>query len=65
MQKNQVLSDFKTKLLQPVRFWNKNLTTRQILQKNVFSKSMILEKKNFKKHDYEEEILFKKHDLEW
>ena len=40
-------SDFELKFLQRVRFWIENFTTRQILNENIFLKSLILEKKSF------------------
>ena len=38
-------SEFELKILRRVRFWNEDFTTREILKKNKFLKSMILKKK--------------------
>ena len=35
------VSDFKQKVSQRVRFWNKNFTTRQILKKILFLKAWL------------------------
>ena len=46
-QKIYNVSDFKWIFLQRVSFWINYFTTRQILKKNIFFKSMILKKRNF------------------
>ena len=58
-QKFQNLTDFELKILQRVRFWIKNFTTRQIFSQNIYNasdfderfflKSMIVKKKIFLK----------------
>ena len=63
-KKFQNLTDFDFKILQRVRFWIKNFTTRQIFNRKNYNASDFDEKYFFKKHDFEEKFIFKKHDFE-
>ena len=73
-KKFQNLPSFELKILQRIRFWIKNFTTRQIFNENIYNasdfeekcflKSMILKKKFLKKHDFVEKFIFNKHDFE-
>ena len=70
IKKFQFLSDFKTKLLQRVRFQIKFFTTRQILKQNFYNmsdfNSKILQRvrfflnKTFQKTDFAQQYAFKK-----